>query len=156
LQQTVKLEIAQHEQHDQDMMKPAALVVSLKNLRSLLWELTSSSGRGVKNNNYHDHDIVADQALIALEVVESQWLQRESELEQERMEIRQMAITFKQVQIIIQTLPAAAATSLLLSLHFSCLCNGSMSFSCCCCCCFLFGKGAHRQVLQPSCSSLED
>lgn len=144
--------MAPYEQHDQDMMKPAALVVSLKNLRSLLWELTSWSGRGVKNN-YHDHDIVADQALIALEVVESQWLQRESELEQERMEIRQMAITFKQVQIIIQTLPAAAATSLLLSLHFSCLCNGSISFSCCC---FLFGKGGHRQVLQPSCSSLEE
>ncbi|CAK9208897.1 unnamed protein product [Sphagnum troendelagicum] len=96
VQQKVKLEMARHEQHDQDMMKPAALVVSLKNLRSLLWELTSSSGRGVKNNSYHDHDIVADQALIALEVVESQWLQRESELEQERMEIRQMAITFKQ------------------------------------------------------------
>ncbi len=53
--------------HDQDMMKPAALVVSLKNLRSLLWELTSWSGRGVKNN-YHDHDIVADQALIAVTV----------------------------------------------------------------------------------------
>jgi hypothetical protein len=50
--------------------------------------------------------------LLQLEVVESQWLQRESELEQERMEIRQMAITFKQVQIIIQTLPAAAATTL--------------------------------------------
>jgi hypothetical protein len=93
--------------------------------------------------------------LLQLEVVESQWLQRESELEQERMEIRQMAITFKQVQIIIQTLPAAAATTLLLSLHFSCLCNGSISFSCCCCF-FLFGKGGHRQVLQPSCSSLED
>jgi hypothetical protein len=98
--------------------------------------------------------------LLQLEVVESQWLQRESELEQERMEIRQMAITFKQVQIIIQTLPAAAATSLLLSLHFSCLCNGSISFSCCCCFFLfgkgLFGKGGHRQVLQPSCSSLED
>ncbi len=93
--------------------------------------------------------------LLQLEVVESQWVQRESELEQERMEIRQMAITFKQVQIIIQTLPAATATSVLLSLHFSCLCNGSISFSCCCCY-FLFGKGAHRQVLQPSCSSLED
>ncbi len=93
--------------------------------------------------------------LLQLEVVESQWLQRESELEQERMEIRQMAITFKQVQIIIQTLPAVAATTLLLSLHFSCLCNGSISFSCCCCF-FLFGKGGHRQVLQPSCSSLED
>lgn len=64
LQQKVKLEMARH---DQDMMKPAALVVSLKNLRSLLWELTSSSGRGVKNN-YHDHDIVADQALIAVTV----------------------------------------------------------------------------------------
>jgi hypothetical protein len=49
--------------------------------------------------------------LLQLEVVESQWVQRESELEQERMEIRQMAITFKQVQIIIQTLPAATATS---------------------------------------------
>jgi hypothetical protein len=34
--------------------------------------------------------------LLQLEVVESQWVQRESELEQERMEIRQMAITFKQ------------------------------------------------------------
>jgi hypothetical protein len=67
LQQKVKLEMARHEQHDQDMMKPAALVVSLKNLRSLLWELTSSSGRAVKNN-YHDHDIVADQALIAVTV----------------------------------------------------------------------------------------
>jgi hypothetical protein len=68
LQQKVKLEMARHQQHDQDMMKPAALAVALKNLRSLLWELTSSSGRGVKNNNYHDHDIVADQALIAVTV----------------------------------------------------------------------------------------
>jgi len=32
-------------------------------------------------------------------VIEAQWTQRESELAHERMEIRQMAVTFKQVGV---------------------------------------------------------
>lgn len=76
--------------HDQKLKEVAQLdkPALLNKLRSLLSEL---AGRVAGRNK----DDISD-ALIAVEAIEAQWTKRESELTHERMEIRQMAVTFQQ------------------------------------------------------------